>query len=251
MAVLGNIWGIFGEAMRNDAVEIVGVPVQNGLLFSCEHGSARVPAPWRPRPADRRLLESHWGYDIGARHLSLRLAHYAQSCAVISRFSRLLIDPNRAPTEPSLILKDCGGEGQPRFNQAPDLQARLERFHHPFHQALDATLRQQRPRLLLSIHSFTPCYRGQNRHQEAGVLFDRYDDLALAWLAALKKEGLDAYENEPWSGKDGLIYSAKRHGEAHAIPYLELEIRQDLIRSQRRAWAMAARVWRAIQAAGL
>lgn len=237
--------------MRDDAVEVIGHPLPGGLLFSCEHASNRVPAPYRPRPADRRLLADHWGYDIGARMLCHRLTHHAGTAAVLSRFSRLLIDPNRDPADPTLVLRRCGDEGEPSFNRIPDLQARVQRFHAPFHAALDAMIRQEKPRLLLSIHSFTPVYRGQKRLMEAGVLFDRFDEMALRWVETLRAQGIRTEANAPYSGKDGLIYSAARHGDTHSLPYLELEVRQDLIRSSRQVQGLARKIWASIEAAGL
>lgn len=237
--------------MITDAVEVIGRAQAGGLLFTCEHASNRVPAPWRPRPADRRLLRDHWGYDIGARMLTHRLVHHAGTGAVLSRFSRLLIDPNRDPADPTLVLRHCGDEGSPSFNRAPDLQERIARFHTPFHAAVDAMIRTEKPRLLLSIHSFTPVYRGQVRQMEAGVLFDKYDDLALRWVDALRAEGLVTEANAPYSGKDGLIFSAAQHGANHDLPYLELEVRQDLIRSARQVQALGKKVWRAVVRAGL
>jgi predicted N-formylglutamate amidohydrolase len=234
-----------------DAVEVWGQPEAGGLLFTCEHASNRVPAPWRPRPADRRLLRDHWGYDIGARMVTRRLAHHAHTAAVLARFSRLLLDPNRDPADPTLILRSCGDEGDPSFNRSPDYQARIRRFHEPFHHAVDAVVRMGRPRLLLSIHSFTPVWRGVPRKVEAGVLFDSYDELGQGWVEALRSEGFLAEANQPYSGKEGLIYSANRHGTVHGLPYLELELRQDLIRSDRKAQQVARRVWSSICKAGL
>lgn len=224
------------------------------IVFSCEHAGAAVPAPWRPRPSDRRLLADHWGYDIGARDLCRSLARRSGGAAVAGRTSRLLCDLNRAPDDPTLVLQDCGGEGAPTFNRRlppEEIARRVERLHRPFHAALDRAIAEHRPAWLISVHSFTPVWRGAARRVEAGVLFDRYDDAALAWVEALRAEGFCAEPNEPYSGKAGLIYSPARHGQQHGVPYLELEIRQDLIRSRRRAEGVAARVWRAMRACGI
>ncbi len=180
-----------------------------------------------------------------------RLAHHAHTAAVLARFSRLLLDPNRDPADTTLILRSCGDEGEPSFNRSPDYQARIRRFHEPFHHAVDAVVRMGRPRLLLSIHSFTPVWRGVPRKVEAGVLFDSYDDLGHRWVEALRSEGFSAEANQPYSGKEGLIYSANRHGTVHRLPYLELELRQDLIRSDRQAQQVARRVWSSICKAGI
>lgn len=236
--------------MRHDAVEIFGATRRDGLLYTCEHASNRVPAPWRLRPSDRRLLAMHWGYDLGARTLTLELARRSAGAAVLTRFSRLLVDPNRDPADPTAVLRTCD-DGAPTFNRAPDVAARIARFHAPFHAAVDASLRRARPRFLCSVHTFTPVFRGQARPMEVGVLFDRHDDLAERLLRALRDVGLRAEANAPYSGKEGLIYSANRHGTGHDVPYLELEVRQDVVGSDRRARRAATRIWSALRRAGL
>lgn len=222
-------------------------------LYTCEHASNRVPRPFRPRPADRRLLAMHWGYDIGAANVTRALVRRDPgSWGVLSRFSRLLIDPNRDPADPTAVLARTD-DGAPSFNASltdAHVARRVERFHAPFHAAI-ADAMAIGPRILVSIHSFTPVFRGAARPMHAGVLFDRHDDLADRLVHALRAEGLVTEPNAPYSGKDGLIYSAARHGDAAGVPYLEIELRQDLIASGRAARAMAQRVGRALDAAGL
>lgn len=225
---------------------MVGRARAGARLYTCEHASNRVPAPFRLRPGDRRLLASHWGWDIGARSVAVELARLDRTAAVLSRFSRLLIDPNRDPDDPTAVLAQTD-DGAPTFNRRFVHGERVRRFHEPFHSALAAAL-LVRPSLLVSVHTFTPIFRGTKREVEAGVLFDQHDELAEALVQALRDRGLRTEANEPYSGKAGLIYSAARHGAGAGIPYLEIELRQDLVRSERRARAIAARVRRALDA---
>lgn len=233
-----------------DAWERYGKLRPGGLLYTCEHASNRVPRPWRPRPADRRLLQTHWGYDIGAAHLTRDLAKLGDGCAVLARFSRLLIDPNRAPEEPSAVLRSTD-DGDPTFNRAVDLDARVARFHAPFHAAVADAIARERPRRILSIHTFTPELRGVRRTVEAGVLYDREDPFHDRLVDALRAEGFVAEPNQPYSGFAGLIYSAARHGAEAGIPYLEIELRQDLVAAERHARVQARRIHRALVRAGL
>jgi predicted N-formylglutamate amidohydrolase len=69
----------------------------------------------------------------------------------------------------------------------------------------------------------------KERRFDLGVLFDAYDDLAQEFGQRLHHEGHNVRYNEPYSGYDGLIFSARSHGERHGIVYLELEINQGLI----------------------
>lgn len=237
--------------MISDAFELLGpARTPGGRLYTCEHASNRVPRPHRPRPADRRLLAMHWGYDIGAANVTRWLvAHDAGSWGVLSRFSRLLIDPNRDPDDPTAILTHCD-EGAPTFNRRHVASDRVARFHAPFHSALAEAV-AAKPRALVSIHSFTPVFRGAGRQMEAGVLYDAHDPWAERLVETLRAEGLRTEANQPYSGKDGLIYSAARHGDAAGVPYLEIELRQDLIASRRDAARIAAKVLRGLSAAGV
>lgn len=195
----------------------------------------------------------HWGSDIGAAWLSAELARLGGDTAVLATVSRLVVDINRDPADPTAFLFDTG-EGQIRFNaelSEAERARRLATYFAPFHAAVDATIRQARPRWIVSVHSFTPQYRGDRRSVEAGVLFDRYDDVALRWVQTLWDAGFSARANEPYSGKAGLIYSPARHGIDNDIPYLELEIRQDLIATRALAVAVAERVFRSMVAAGI
>ena len=173
------------------------------------------------------------------------------SCGVLTRFSRLVCDPNRDPDEPSFVVEEINGH-RLSFNHGIDADERARRravYFDPYHDAVDRTLRarvaHERALQICSIHSFTPVYRGSARALEVGVLFDVHDAHAESLAAAIAAQGFSTALNEPYSGKEGLIYAARRHGRAHRIPYLELEIRQDLIATP----SSAAEVGRRIAAA--
>jgi predicted N-formylglutamate amidohydrolase len=96
--------------------------------------------------------------------------------------------------------------------------------------------------LLLSIHTFTPELNGRQRPFDVGVLFDAHDDLAHALAADVTAAGFAVRMNEPYSGLDGLIFSARRHGRRHGTRYLELEINNRLLRRDDEARAVARRL---------
>jgi predicted N-formylglutamate amidohydrolase len=218
------------------------------LVISCEHASNRVPAPLRPGPGDRAWMGTHWGWDIGARSFSLELARQLGGSALLARFSRLVCDANRPPEHPDLIRAEI--EGQPlRFNRhlgPQELQRRLDLYHHPYHHELDrltaATVARERRCLLLSVHSFTPVWGVDLRSTEIGVLFDDHEDQARLLARQIRRLGFDASLNEPYSGKAGLIYAAARHGRAHGLLHLELELNQALVPTPARARRLARRL---------
>ncbi len=214
-----------------EAFEIVRGGETGGVFVTCEHASERLPERWRWPEPDRRLLSTHWAFDLGAAELAREYAARIGTVAVLSRFSRLLCDPNRAEHEASLFRDIAEGERvHLNVDLAPhDREARLRDYHRPYHAAVDVELdRRAGLHTLLSMHSFTPLYEGQPRTLEVGVLFDREDDLGAQLVAAFAKAGFHVAPNEPYSGKDGLIHSAAVHADRVGLRAVELEVRQDL-----------------------
>lgn len=234
--------------------EIIGDPAVGGaFVFSCEHATHLLPE-WQPEPADLPLLEDHWGWDVGAADLTRALCAETGCCAVLSRFSRLVCDPNREPGQASFVVREIDGQVL-SFNRDVDEAERARRrarYFDPFHDALDAAIETRLaagpPPALCAVHSFTPVYLGRARAMEVGVLFDAYDARAFRLESALLEEGFEAVLNAPYSARDGFIHSANRHGNLHGIPYVELEVRQDLIDTPDRASAVAERIARALPA---
>jgi predicted N-formylglutamate amidohydrolase len=233
--------------------EIAGDPgVAGPFFFTCEHATRLLPE-WRPEPGDVPLLEDHWGWDIGAADLTRSLVELTGACAVLSRFSRLVCDPNREPSAASFVVEEVDGH-RFSFNRGvgeSERARRRERYFDPYHEAIDRALWARRslpaPVRLCSIHSFTPLYLGRARPMEVGVLFDDHDLHAWHLEGALAEEGFESVLNAPYSGRDGLIYSAQRHGRAHELVYLELEVRQDLIDTPEKALATGRRIARALE----
>ena len=233
--------------------EVQGDPAGGGpFVFTCEHASNDLPEG-RASERDREWLAEHWGWDIGAADLTRALARRTGSCAVLSRFTRLLCDPNRRPDEASFVVESIDGEPV-SFNRGVDASERRRRrrlYFDPYHDAIDRTLRARRAVdarfRLCAVHSFTPVFLGRSRPMEVGVLFDAHDLYAWRLEGALAEEGFETALNAPYSGMDGLIYSAQRHGRAHELVYLELEVRQDLIDTPDRAERVAERIARALR----
>jgi len=228
--------------------EVVGDPAAGGpFVFTCEHATHLLPE-WRAETADLLLLEDHWGWDVGAADLTRTLIDLTGSCGVLSRFSRLVCDPNRDASEQSFVVEQV--EGRPiSFNRGVGAAERLRRQHRysdPYHDAVDRTIRKRKalgtPLRLCSIHSFTPLYLGRARPMEVGVLFDAHEEHAWRLEGALAEQGFETVLNAPYSGRDGMIYSAQRHGTEHDIVYLELEVRQDLIDTRAKALVTGRRI---------
>ena len=234
-----------------DAYELAGDPRLGPFLFTCEHATRRLPE-WEPSAADLPYLEDHWGWDVGAADLTRELARQCGSAALLTRFSRLVCDPNRAPEEASFVVREIAGHTL-SWNRAVDAAERARRrarYFDPYHAAVDRALWDRvasgREVRLCSIHSFTPIFEGRARGMEVGVLYDDHEAHADRLVGALAAEGFAVARNEPYSGFSGLIYAARRHGRAHGVVYLELEVRNDLIATPELARAVAPRIARAL-----
>jgi predicted N-formylglutamate amidohydrolase len=201
-----------------------------GVLVTCEHASERLPEPWRWSARDRRLVGTHWAYDLGAAELAREYADAIGAVAVLARFSRLLADPNRPEDSPTLFRATA--EGEPVELNAEIVPAereiRLDGYYRPFHEAVDREVAASGAPVLLAMHTFTPLYEGTPRALEVGVLFDEEEALAAELLDAFRAAGLLAAPNEPYSGRLGLIHVVDRHARTHGRRAIELEVRQDL-----------------------
>jgi predicted N-formylglutamate amidohydrolase len=191
------------------------------------------------------VFGDHVAVDIGAGPLAEALAVALGCPAWMGAWSRLVCDVNRAPDDPSLIPEHSDTLAIPGNHAlVPEARAARRSIHDWFHSGLDALVRRVRPRLIVSIHSFTPRLRSNPetaRPWALGVLWNRDARAATQALAALDAiEGLPGPvgANEPYSGQV-LNYTMNRHAEAAAIPYLGLEVRQDLL-----ADAQAVDRWR-------
>jgi predicted N-formylglutamate amidohydrolase len=226
------------------------------FIFTCEHASNALPPTdawsWDVNPADRELLDDHWGWDIGAADLTRALADEIGGAAVLSEFSRLIVDPNRPTDAPTYIVEEIDGHAI-SFNVGLTEEERARRtreYWAPYHEACDAQVGARaavdKNVWVIGVHSFTPLYLGRPRPMEIGVLFDDYDKEAFDLEGALDEDGFETALNAPWSGKDGLIYSCDRHAKAHGLLPLELEVRYDLIDTPEKAGSVARRIARAL-----
>lgn len=213
-----------------EAWEVVRTSGHAGVLVTCEHASQRLPEPWQWSEQDRRLVDTHWAYDLGAAELTRDYADAIGATAVLSRFSRLLADPNRPEDSPTLFRQIA--EGMPvELNariDAAEREIRLDGYYRPFHEAVDREVAASHAPLLLAMHTFTPIYEGTRRELEVGVLFDEEEALAMELIAAFSRAGLRVAPNEPYSGRSGLIHVVDRHARTHGRRAIELEVRQDL-----------------------
>jgi predicted N-formylglutamate amidohydrolase len=239
-----------GAAIAGDpafaAVETIPGDPAGGLVILCDHASNALPPEYGDLGLPAGEFQRHIAFDIGAAALTRRIAAALGAPAVLSRFSRLLIDPNRGADDPTLIMRLSDGAvvpGNARVD-AQERERRLERYYLPYHaavaRALDAALATGRSPAILSVHSFTPAWKGRPRPWHAGILWDLDPRLAVPLIDALRADAsLVVGDNEPYAGalKGDTLY---RHGSQRGLAHALIEVRQDLIGDDRgvEEWAV-------------
>ena len=219
--------------------------IDRGLILLCDHAGNAMPPGYGTLGLPPEQLKRHIAYDIGAAAVTRALAAALQVPAVLTRYSRLLIDPNRGRDDPTLIMRLSDGAVVPgnRKLDAVEREERLRLYYEPYHRAvdevIDSFLEAGVAPVLLSIHSFTESWKLLPRPWHVGVLFGDDARLARPLLDAFYAEGdLIVGENEPYAGQlegDCLWQHGAQRGIASAI----VEIRQDLIRDAagQEAWS--------------
>jgi predicted N-formylglutamate amidohydrolase len=204
------------------------MPTRGGIVCTADHASNAVPADIA-LGIPERLLHEHIAVDIGTEAIAQLLARNHDIPAHIAAVSRLVCDLNREESAPGLVPEASDGYPIPG-NIGADREARLNRFHRPYHTALERWLAAAQPKLILSLHSFTPRLETSDaaRPWEVGVLYNSDERAARIAIALLEAEGLMVGDNLPYSGRD-LNYTMNRHAERHGRAYLGIELRQDLV----------------------
>jgi len=227
-----------------------------GLVLLCDHASNAVPPMIGDLGLPAEDMQRHIAWDIGARDVVLDLAGRLGAPAVLSKFSRLVIDPNRGPKDPTLVMRLYDGTPIPanRSVDADGIAARRQALHQPYHDQVTSVLNQMLGQgvdpILISTHSFTPQLRGQPpRPWHAGVLWDQDFRLAGPMLDRFRAEGdLVVGDNEPYLGSlpGDTMWT---HGTSRGLPHALIEIRNDLIADRDGVNAWAERLARLIPAA--
>jgi predicted N-formylglutamate amidohydrolase len=216
------------------AVEQIPGRLDCGILFLCDHASNALPAEYGDLGLDRRQFARHIAYDIGAAQATRRLAARFGAPALLTRYSRLLIDPNRGADDPTLVMRLSDGAlipGNARIDSA-EIARRTELYWRPYRDAarslIDAMMAAGPVPAIVGVHSFTPVWKSKARPWQVGVLWDSDPRLAGPAIEALRRDGLSVGDNEPYDGalKGDTMHE---HGVARGLPHMLIEIRQDLI----------------------
>lgn len=217
---------------EHEAWRRIGTPVHGGIVLVSDHASKSVPRDVMLGITDDQL-DDHIGWDIGVAGVAERMARRHGIAAHLGHVSRLVIDLHREEDHARLIPEESDGVLIPG-NIGANRERRLDRFYRPYHNALAEWLAEARPKLIVSLHSFTPAMASrpeEPRPWHVGLLYNEQGTAAGHAIRLFRDHGLTVGDNEPYSGKH-LNATMNRHGEAHDRPYLAIEVRNDLIRDE-------------------
>lgn len=227
--------------MEDVYVEIDG-GAASGLLLVADHASSRIPDDIDLGVAPS-ALEKHIAIDIGVERLS-RLVVDALDCpAIVANVSRLIVDLHRERDNPAAIPAHSDGHDIPANAALNETgrRDRIERFWDPYHNRVAEMIDAYQPGMLFTLHSFTPRLETQpdaERPWQVGILYNEDERAPRIAMPKLEALGLTVGDNEPYSGKQ-LNATMNLHAETRGLPYLAIEVRNDLIANEEgaRKWA--------------
>ena len=216
------------------------------VLIVCDHASPNIPRRMDQLGLADWVLERHIASDIGAADVARVLARLLDAPAVFAGYSRLIVDLNRGVNDPSAFPHISDGIAI-QANQALSDAERVQRitaFYDPYHAAIDERLRtlarQGITPAVIAVHTCTPVFADVVRQWHVGVMWDKDPRIPVPLMAALKARGdISIGDNEPYSGQDEHDFTLDHHAEGQRLPYVGIEIRQDLVDDEVKAahWA--------------
>ena len=208
-------------------------------LLLCDHASHVIPRSLGGLGLGPVDQARHIAGDIGASSVAQHLSARFDAPVVLAGFSRLVIDCNRSPDDPTsipLISETTiipGNRAVTPAERARRAEACFEPYPARVRGFLDGFAARGVVPLILSIHSFTPVFKGVARPWHFGILWNRDPRVPQPLIANLAKTpGVVVGDNEPYSGKDEYGYTIMHHGAQRGLPHVLIEVRDDLIRDE-------------------
>ena len=254
--MMSGVKRLLAEDAAFEPVERIAGDERCGLLLLCDHASNALPERYGDLGLDGGQLSRHIAYDIGAAWVTRRLAEKLGAPALLTTYSRLLIDPNRGGDDPTLVMRYSDGAivpGNARADAA-EIERRRTLYWRPYREAITGQIAAMQTAgkapMVVSVHSFTPIWRGHPRPWKFGVLWDMDPRLPQALRKGaqthLHFRAEEIGDNEPYDGAlegDTLDACATPLGLSNAL----IEIRQDLIDTSANAFAFADRLAEALR----
>ncbi len=206
------------------------------VLLVCDHASARIPMSLSTLGLPSERLADHIALDIGAAAVTRFVSERLGVPAVMTGYSRLVVDCNRRLDDPTAFPEYSDGVEIPG-NAGLDTRARELRaealywpYHHEIRDRLSAMESIVPAPALIAIHSFTPRMNGRARPWHIGVLWDKDPRIPEPLMTNLRMlPDVCVGDNEPYSGRHPADFTIDHHAEAEGLAHVSIEIRQDLV----------------------
>lgn len=209
------------DGVEQGMVRVSNRAGKSPFLLICDHASNWLPADFGTLGLMKADMLRHIAWDPGALPVALKLADALDATLIAAGVSRLAIDCNRPLNAPDLIPQISETTLIPG-NAALTEKQRAERIAlswQPFHETVEELVNQRlaagRETWLVTIHSFTPIYKGGARPWQIGILHDDDERLSAPLIAELKRAGnLTVGDNQPYSPADRVYFTLERHARA-------------------------------------
>ncbi len=244
-----------GHATTN-AVRVTNRTGTSPFVVICEHASNHLPEPFGTLGLSLADRQRHIAWDPGALPVASGLADALDAVLIESCVSRLVVDCNRPLDAPDLIPAISETTAIPGNTGLSWLEkdSRIDLSWRPFHQAVEAVVSERLASglatCLVSVHSFTPTYKGVARPWQIGIIHDADERLSAPLIAALRAlPGISIGVNEPYSPADRVYFTLERHARSRGLPCAMIEIRNDELRDEAGQQLWAGRLSEALGAA--
>lgn len=230
----------------SETVRVTNPGGSSPFVFTCDHASNFLPAEFGTLGLPAPDLTRHIAWDPGALPVASRMSEALDATLVETRVSRLVIDCNRPLDAPDLVPPVSETTAIPGNTGLSDKQraARVDLAWRPFHGSIAGLIEKRLARgqetRLVSVHSFTPVYKGKNRPWHIGIIHDEDGRLAAPLIGALQRlSGVTVGVNEPYSPADRVYFTLERHARSRGLACAMIEIRNDEIAGEagQRKWA--------------
>ena len=203
---------------------------ENQILIIADHASNFIPKENNKLGLPNSLLDQHIAFDIGVKELSFDLSNRLKCKLIQGKYSRLLIDLNRDLDDPTVIPEIVDRRiipGNIGLSKSK-VRSRVKKIYNKYHNEINRIIRDEKIKVIVSIHSFNPIFMNKKRLFKFGILSNQDKNLSSIIIDQLRLQKLNVGDNKPYKGN--LIGdSMYKHGLINKLPHVLIEVRNDLL----------------------
>ena len=219
-----------------------------GGVIVCDHAGNAVPRALGDLGMSEEDRLDHIGWDIGAAMVARRIARHLRAPLIEGVYSRLVIDCNRYPKADDAMPEWVDGRRIPgnqalsAANKTRRVAAIFDPYHGKIASRLDRAIARGATPVLLSIHSCAEAMNGIHRPWHIGIGWTRDTRVSEPVLAMLATDPeLKVGDNQPYGLDLGLDFTVPEHAMVRGLAHLQVEFRNDLLRTEAGAERLADR----------